>query len=414
MPGEWLTKGEVNARYYETVAGEIAFATEASLGWHPQAVAKAIAARARAAGLRRIRILELGANNCAFARAAITELRRLCDEGEAGLERIDYVAVEYARASLEAAADWEEATGTYLVRRPAAAGSALVALVAAGGSPAVNLALVHSEANEFVRSNTEPFDSAILNELLDDLPYRAYFADGAGRRFEAFPQSRDEGDRWTVRIAAEEIAGDELVELPPGTMTASSRECVELVAGLAGALTAGGMLFVHDYGFAEPYTSLAKYEAEPRKVPSFASLEYQDSGERAFPRSFFRVFGNEAKRVVQVTNDVNFAELAAALAPAGAVISIPHGNQIAIAGTAFAKGQGVFLAEFGLLEPADDVGALLARLRRDQVRLRDDYVREWMQGTVERVPRPGLRQGLSYAARRTTSTRHCAVTLVLL
>lgn len=378
MPGEWLTKGEVNAHYYGTVAGEIVFATEASRGWHPQAVAKLIAARARAGNLRRIRLLELGANNCEFARAAIIELRRLADEGEAELERIDYVAVEYARASLEAAAEWEEATGAYPVRRPAVAGSALVALVAAGGAPAVNLALVHSEANAFVRSNTEPFDFAILNELLDDLPYQAFFADPAGRRFEAFPLCREADDGWTVRIAAAETAAEELAGMPPGTMTARSRESVELVTGLAGALTSGGMLFVHDYGFAEPYTELGKYEAE-RLVPAFARLEYDEGGGKAFPRSFFRVFGNEAKRVVQVTNDVNFDELAAALAPAGSVLVIPHGNQIAIAG-ALAKGQGVFLAEFGLLEPGDDLRSLLERLGRDQASLRDGYVRDWMEG----------------------------------
>ncbi len=380
MPGEWLTKGEVNARYYDTVAGEIVFATEASLGWHPQALARLIAARARSAGLRRIRILELGANNCEFARAAITELRRLTDEEEAELDRIDYVAVEFARGSLEAVADWEEATGVYLVRRPAAEGTALVALVASGGAPAVNLGLVHSEANRFVSGNSEPFDFVILNELLDDMPYRAYFADEAGRRFEAYPLCREEGERWTVRITAEEVAAEELAEMPPGTMTACSREGVELMTGLAGLLASGGMLFVHDYGFAEPYTDLGKYEAEPRMVPPFASLEYDDAGRQEFPRSFFRVFGNEAKHVVQVTNDVNFAELAAALAPAGTAITIPHGNQIAIAGAAFAKGQGVFLAEFGLLEPADDVGSLLERLGRDQAELRDDYVRDWMKG----------------------------------
>jgi hypothetical protein len=274
MPGEWLTKGELNAHYYNTVAGEIVFATEASLGWHPQALARLMAAQARASGLRRIRILELGANNCEFARAAITELRRVTEEGGAELDRVDYVAVEYARGSLEAVADWEESTGVYLVRRPATAGAALVALVASGGAPAINLGLVHGEANEFVRSNNERFDFVVMNELLDDMPYRAYFADGVGRRFEAFPLSRQEGDRWTVRIAAEELAGEELVGMPPGTMTARSRESVELVSGLTGVLAPGGMLFVHDYGFAEPYTDLAKYEEEPRMVLPFATLDY--------------------------------------------------------------------------------------------------------------------------------------------
>ncbi|HEX4520228.1 MAG TPA: hypothetical protein VH063_11670 [Gaiellaceae bacterium] len=381
MPGEWLTKGEVNAHYYNTVAGEIVFATEASLGWHPQALAKVMVARARDTGTRRIRVLELGANDCAFARAAITELRRLCGEGESELERVDYVAVEYARASLEAVAAWEESTGVYLVRRPSIAGASLVALVASGGAPAVNLALVNAEATEFARSNTEPFDFVILNELLDDMPYRAYFADAAERTFEAFPLSRDEGDRWTVRIAREELTGSARPEMPPETLTARSRESLALVHDLArAALGPGGMMFVHDYGFAEPFTDLAKYEAVPRLVPPFATLEYADGGEQSFPRSFYRVFGNEAKGVVQVTNDVNFAEITVALAPYGAFFTIPHGNQIAIAGRAFEKGQGVFLAEFGLLESTDDLHALFARLQRDQVQLRDDYVRDEMQG----------------------------------
>ncbi len=389
-PGEWLTKSEVNARYYNTVAGDIVFATEASLGGHPQAVAKLIAARARAAGLGRIRILEIGANNCAFARAAIMELRRLDAVGAAALERIDYLAVEYARDSLEAVAAWEESAGAHVVHRPLGspmlgvtgppASPTLVALVATGGAPAVNLGLVHAEATQFARANREPFDFVILNELLDDMPYRAYLADADGRRFELVPESRDDGELWTVRISAQEAADPEGDELPPGTITASSAESLELVTAIAGLLAPGGMLLLHDYGFAEPYTTLEKYEAMPRLVPPFVVMQYAEPGEAAFPRSFFRVFGNEARRVVQVTNDVNFAELAAALEPGGAVTTIPHGNQIVIAGGAFAKGQGVFLAEFGLLEPDDDVGTLLDRLHRDQARARDDYVREQMQG----------------------------------
>ncbi len=390
-PDEWLTKSEVNARYYNTVAGDIVFATEASLGGHPQAVAKLIAARARGAGLRRIRILEIGANNCAFARAAIMELRRLDAVGAAALERIDYLAVEYARDSLEAVAAWEEAAGAHVVHRPLGSPMprgvigppeqpTLVALVATGGAPAVNLGLVHAEATQFVDANRERFDFVILNELLDDMPYRAYFADSAGRRFEVVPTSRDDGRLWTVRIDAEEVADGELEELPPGTITASSAECVELVTAIAGLLASGGMLLLHDYGFAEPYASLDEYAAAPRLVPPFAVLEFGEADSAEFPHSFFRVFGNEARRVVQVTNDVNFAELAAALETGGSVATIPHGNQIAIAGGTFARGQGVFLAEFGLLEPGDDMTGLLGWLHRDQARLRDGYIREQMHG----------------------------------
>jgi hypothetical protein len=62
------------------------------------------------------------------------------------------------------------------------------------------------------------------------------------------------------------------------------------------------------------------------------------------------------------------------------VLTIAHGSQIVNAGVPLAKGQGVFLSEFGLLEPDDDFDALLARLRRDQVRLRDEYAREYVSG----------------------------------
>ena len=38
----WLTKGEVNSLYYNTVAGEISFITEAAVGAHPFAIARLI------------------------------------------------------------------------------------------------------------------------------------------------------------------------------------------------------------------------------------------------------------------------------------------------------------------------------------------------------------------------------------
>jgi hypothetical protein len=90
------------------------------------------------------------------------------------------------------------------------------------------------------------------------------------------------------------------------------------------------------------------------------------------------VFGNEAARAIQITNDVNFAELAAALEDTGDVLALPHGNQVVVSGAPFERGQGVFLTEFGLLEPHDDLP--LDRLRAGQVEARERYVREYVNG----------------------------------
>lgn len=372
----WLSKSEVNALYYDTVAGDIVFQTEASVGHHPAAAARLVAARARALRLRSARILELGANDARFARALLRELRVLHEAGETELERVDYVAVELAHDALERAARHEEELWVGRnVLRPTVRGSSLVALVVVEGGLAANLGLVHSEAVQFVRENTRQFDVAFLNELLDDMPYRVYFADDDGRRFEAVPLSRDDNERWTVRVEAHETP----TELPPRTVTAHSPECVELVAGVASALAPGGLLLVHDYGFAEPFVPLETYDRPLPSLPGFADIEYPD-GDGGFPRSFFRVFGNDARRVVQVTNDVNFAELATALEPSGRVTVVPHGSQILNAGREQAKGQGSFLSEFRELEPGDDVDEVLARLHREQAQLRADYAREYFGG----------------------------------
>ena len=40
-----------------------------------------------------------------------------------------------------------------------------------------------------MRANSEPFDFVILNELLDDMPCRVYFADGDGRGSRQLPRA---------------------------------------------------------------------------------------------------------------------------------------------------------------------------------------------------------------------------------
>ena len=387
----WLTKSEVNSLYYNTVAGEISFMTEAAVGGHPFAIARLIEHQAADVGRRQVRILEIGANECGFARALINEIGIARANRRTEIERVDYLAVEYARPALEAVAIWGEEYGYFdrVVRGPAGQPTplgepppkpAMVALAVIDDELNVNLGLVHAEANQFARSNTEPFDFIILNELLDDMPCRAFFADAAGKRYEAVPVARGGDEHWTMRVEARDPGGAALDGIVPGTITAHSPDWVDLVSGLAGSLRPGGMLLVHDYGFAEPFTALDKYASPQSMLPSFADVSYDELAGDDFPRSFFRVYGNEAKHVLQVTNDVNFADLASALEGTGTVFSVPHGSAKESSGTPVGKGDGLFLSEFGLLEPDDDLPMLLARLQHDQAFIRDDYAREYTGG----------------------------------
>jgi hypothetical protein len=373
MADGWLSKDQVNALYYNTVAGDIAFATEAGGGDHSIAVARLIAARSASLGRSRIRVLEIGANNCAFAQLLIEELWAAAGSGENELAGIEYIAVEYSRPSLEQALRRE--LDEQLFERVARGTGNVIATMGERGDFDIELKLVHSDANEFMRSRQDPFDFVILNELLDDMPYRAYFADADGSSFEAVPRSRGEEGRWTIRVDAEPGGPD---GLPPEAVTAHSPESVELVAAAAGVLDPGGMLLIHDYGFARPYMPLETYADLPPSLPGFAEMVFPDG--EAFPRGFFRVFGNEAKHVVQVTNDVNFAELTAALEPTGTVTAIPHGNAIVNQGGRLRKGDGTFLGEFSELTLGDDLDALLVGLAENQARIRDDFAAQYAGG----------------------------------
>jgi SAM-dependent MidA family methyltransferase len=385
---DWLDKSEVNTRYYAAVAGDIAFETEAALGHHPGTVARIVLAHAASLGKEDVRILEIGASSCLFARALLGELRMLGATEWPELRRLDYLAVDLSRSSLERAVLWEEAQGTH--RRilwpggirpssPAPPGRpetpAMVALVSVEGEE-VNVGYVHADANQFVEANTRTFDFVILNELLDDMACRAFYADGAARPLELVPLARDDGERWTVRIDARETA--EAPELPAVSVTSRSSEAVALLEGIVRALGPGGMLILHDYGFAGDVNGSSDYEKDPPSQPRFVEVEYPP--DERFPRGFFRVFGNEALHAIQITNDVNFAELAAALEATGNVLLLPHGSQLVASGAPLERGQGIFLTEFGLLEPGDDLAAVLERLCAGQAEARERYVREHVNG----------------------------------
>ncbi len=381
-----LTKAEVNERFYNTVGGEITFPTEAQGVWHPLAVARLVAAYANASGKRDLKILEIGANNCVFATSFLKLLTQLRVHNEAIVSNVEYFAVEYARRSLEAAlveyaqAGFDEVT-------PGPAESPLVGSLTRLGPPQLALYLVHAEANQFVTGATGRFDFVILNELLDDLPCRAFFCDAAGVKRELLAHARPVRKKWVVTIGAAEVEDPSLDDMPPSTLTTTSAESLELVRSTAGLLERGGMLLVHDYGFPERYTDLAKYEAMPKTLPEFVKLEFPDAGDQPFPRSFFRIFGSKAANVVQITTDVNFAELTAELAGGGRVIILPHGNAKLANRTDsdedyLRKGDGIFLSEFGTLGIEDDLSTLLSRLDEEQGALREAFASEYLPGTA--------------------------------
>jgi hypothetical protein len=376
-----LTKSQVNERFYDTVGGQIVFETEAQGYLHPYAVAKLLAAQARERGARELKLLELGANNCAFATSLLKLLTTLAIHGEVALERVDYFAVELARRSLEAFLGSEEAAAFQRVA-PGAAGSPLVGTLTRLGVPQINLHLVHSEAGAFVSGGSGRFDAVVMNELLDDLPSRTYFADSAGNAYEFAAHAHEEDGGWRVEVGAEPADG---VELPPSSLTAASPESLAIVRGAASAIASGGLLLVHDYGFLERTIPVSWYESLPRSVPEFVTLEFPPGSEEGFPRSFFRIFGSEEAKVVQITTDVAFAELIEELRQSGTVITLPHGNALIRSRERqddLRKDDGVFLSEFALLEPGDHLEALLARLEAEQAELRRRFADEFLGGNA--------------------------------
>ena len=377
-----LTKAEVNERYYETVAGKIVFRTEGQQYLHPLAVAKLLAAQARTRETRALKILELGANDCAFAMSLLKLLAALAANGEVELERIDYFAVELARGALQAFFDGVQETGDFQRATPGAPASPLVGSLTRLGTPQVNVHLVHADAVAFVGGGSGGYDAVIVNELLDDLPGRAFYADAQGNRRELEAHAEQEGDGWKVTVTAAETPEPALADMPPSTLTATSAESLAIVRGAGEQLVSGGMLIVHDYGFADRYTPLADYEAAPTSIPEYVELEFPPGSEAGFPRAFFRVFGNDEARVVQITSDVAFGELAEALAPHGRVIVLPHGNAMIAQREPddLRRGDGIFLSEFALLEPGDDLHTMLERLEGEEDELRRRYFDDYLEG----------------------------------
>ena len=372
MAATWLTKGEVNERYYAEVGGEIVFTTEAQAGYHAVAVARLIAAQASARGVEELRILELGANDGTFAAVLLQLLGDL--RGRRGPRKVDYYAGEWSRSALEGALAVNARSGRF--DRVQRGRDSLVALLTSSTWPEASLYLVHAEANELARRSTGTFDVVILNELLDDLPSRVYYADETGATHELLAETREEEGGWTVRVRAEPA---ERVGLAPGTLTATSQESLTLVTRLEELLAPGGLLLVHDYGFADDPTNLWQYEELPRSLPPFVTQDFPAGSERGFPRAFYRVFGNEARRAIQITTDVNFGELVDVLAPNGDVLVLPHGTAI-LGERRYEPHDGVFVSEFALLPDNANLHARVARLVEQQGELRERYAQRYLGG----------------------------------
>ncbi len=377
-----LGKKELNERFYSAVDPEAAFETEVQIGFHQVAAGRLVAAHAATLERREFRVLELGASTCLFALAFLDVLGRLALGGETSLEQVDYTAVEYSHVALLSALR-SAARGKF--RQPsrveAPPGEGVTHLRRDVPLPTA-LRLVRSDANRFVRDSTERFDVVILNELLDDLPCRVFYADPEGTRRELAAHAYADGPTWRVKLTATEPgSGDGLAEMPPGTLTATSAESLRLMDGIVGLLGSGGLLLVHDYGFMERYTDVRQYAEPQLRLPPFVEVEYPES--RGVPKSFFRVYGNEAASAVQITNDVNFAELTEALEPTGTVITLPHGNMVTNGRTwpdLFFEDDGVFLSEFLLLTGEKRLPAVLAELHARQRELRDRYVTTYGSG----------------------------------
>jgi hypothetical protein len=376
----FLTKNELNERFYGAVDPESAFGTEVQVGFHQVAVARLVSSHAASRGRTSVSVLELGASTCLFAEGFLQAMGHLAALGETGVEQVAYTAVDYSELALETALRGiEQRSGydevEYLSVPPAREGIETLASLRRREPIVTELSLVHAEAQRFVGGDTGRYDVVLLNELLDDLPCRVFFADRRGRRHELTAHAYRDGPLWRVRFETIEPDSDvELDELPPGTLTASSAESVRLLRGIVELLEPGGVLLVHDYGFTERFASVRQY-AEPQPgLPPFAVVEGAEGED--VPRSFFRVYGNEAAGAIQLTSDVAFAELARALEPSGTVVTIPHGNTLVQSREwpqIFFAGDGVFLSEFVLHTAGDDLHALLASLRERQQEAKERY-----------------------------------------
>ena len=305
---------------------------------------------------------------------------RLALLGDASVETLDYTAVEYSRVALEAALRGAVQHG-FDELSPAGGAAAAVGALARlrrPGAVETGLSLVESDANRFVDAAEGPFDVVILNELLDDLPCRLFYADADGGRHELAPYARPEGERWRVQLTEETAAGELPPDMPPGTLTSTSEESLRLVRGARRPArqrrhAPDPRLRLHG-----PLSRGTQQYAGPRSSGCRRSSSWSPPRRRpGVPKSFFRVYGNEAVHEVQITNDVNFAELTDLLEQSGMVFTLPHGNLLTSAREwpdFFFKGDGVFLSEFINLTADDDLPALLAELNERQAEFRDRYV----------------------------------------
>ncbi|MDE1851347.1 MAG: SAM-dependent methyltransferase [Candidatus Micrarchaeota archaeon] len=369
-----ISKREINRLFYAAERRELPFATQAGFEPYQEGVVRIIRDIARQQGSERLRIMELGANDCSFA---MDIMGRLANDGiRTG---VDYLAVDFSASALDkgyARYSQMPGKGFEMVRNVEVPDSAKP-----NGKQDNVIYLVQRDAAGFKDAWASGLDVVIMNELLDDLSYDVYFTDKDGRAYRLECSVSRPQLRWQVNIDAERVDRKELpVQMPPRSVTATSAEAMGIIENAAALLRKGGVMLVHDYGFADRYDSVDTY-GTPNVSYKITQVNFPKHPQLSMPYDFFRVYEDVAEfafepasNMIQVTSPVNFGEIEARLEKEGKVLILPHGRIILHKmqrGESLAKGDDVFMSEFGLMEQDETVAGIMDSLKPRQQEIID-------------------------------------------
>ena len=274
------------------------------------------------------------------------------------------------------------------------------------GELTVNLGLVHAEANQFVEREhaavrlRDP-QRAPRRHALPRLLRRRRGQAARGR-----PARRASGDeRWTVRVEARDRR---TAPRSPGSRPARSprtrAECGRArLAGSRRARARAGCCSCTTTALPSRSSALDTYDepaavAARRSSMSATTTSAGDASRAASSASS----GTRRERVVQMTNDVNFAELAAALERDRRVLVAPAREPAPERGAVARARAGLFLTEFGLLGPAT-TSPRCSRGSRATTRRAPRALRPRVHRRAPQpVPGPRLRQALTSTDRQVT------------
>lgn len=364
-----ISKREINRLFYAAERSGLPFMTQARFEPYQEGVVRIIKDIARKRDGQRLRIMELGANDCSFAMDIVG---RLAKKGvKAG---VDYVAVDFSASALDRG-----------YARYAQMPDKSFGMVRGVEAPPSNgsqdryknvIHLVQRDAVGFNDAWASGLDMVIMNELLDDLSYDVYFTDKYGRAYRLECSVSRPHIRWQVDIDAEQIDRKDLpVKMPPRSVTATSAEAIGIIDNASGLLRNGGVMLIHDYGFAGRYDTVDTY-GTPNTSYKITKVNFSQYPQWSMPYDFFRVYEDieeytfgAASNMIQVTNPVNLGEIEARLEDKGKVLILPHGKIILHKmqkGESLEKGDDVFMSEFGMMEPHETVADIIDSLKPRQ------------------------------------------------